>query len=163
MSYIVLLLWTIWKYIQEISFVRDQYSVSIWCRDGSPTGQCRPRKSRNDFVRHRQQPCEPLNAFRECPMTTPKLTSFSYSKIKKKLSFEQVVTRKCIRRSNIDSMVTNITKQMCIKLGRAPWLPMIPETRVMALGFEVCIDSMNKRRHLAALVETMEWNQLIKV
>lgn len=70
-----------------------------------------------------------------------------------------MVTKRSITRPNIDSIVTKIAIQMCTKLGGAPWLPAIPEDGLMTIGFDVSIDTVNRRRSYGAIVATMDLQQ----
>lgn len=49
---------------------------------------------------------------------------------------------------------------MCTKLGGAPWLPIIPEEGIMTIGFDVSVDTLDKRRSFGAIVATMDLQQV---
>lgn len=48
---------------------------------------------------------------------------------------------------------------MCTKLGGAPWLPVIPVKGIMTIGYDVSVDTVNKRQSFGALVATMDLKQ----
>lgn len=49
---------------------------------------------------------------------------------------------------------------MCTKLGGAPWLPKIPVPGIMTIGFDVSVDTSDRRKSYAALVATMDLAQI---
>ncbi|CAI6362543.1 unnamed protein product [Macrosiphum euphorbiae] len=66
----------------------------------------------------------------------------------------QVVLMKQIEKNNM-SVCTKIAIQINCKLGGAPWRVVIPEKKMMIVGFDVCHDKQNKNKSYGALVATM--------
>lgn len=69
----------------------------------------------------------------------------------------QVVTRRVLQSPSgrLASIATKIAIQMNCKLGGLPWMPVIPMSSVMTVGFEIAKDSSNQKRY-GCLVATMD-------
>lgn len=68
-----------------------------------------------------------------------------------------MVTRRVLQSPSgrLASIATKIAIQMNCKLGGLPWMPAIPMSNVMTIGFEIANDSSNQKRY-GCLVATMD-------
>lgn len=83
-----------------------------------------------------------------------------YSAIKKKCCVDKPVPSQVILGKNLDSkgamsIATKLAVQINCKVGGAPWTVAMPLTHLMVVGYDVCRDTVNKKKSFAGIVATL--------
>ncbi|XP_044264767.1 piwi-like protein Siwi isoform X2 [Tribolium madens] len=93
----------------------------------------------------------------------PNNSAERYSAIKKKCCVDrgiptQMFVARNLTTKGVMSIATKVAIQMNCKIGGAPWCVPIPLQSLMIVGYDVCRDTVNKKKSFAGIVASLDKN-----
>ncbi|CAH2005609.1 unnamed protein product [Acanthoscelides obtectus] len=90
----------------------------------------------------------------------PNNSADRYSAIKKKCCVDrgipsQVILARNLTSKGVMSIATKVVVQLNCKVGGSPWTVGIPLSNIMIVGYDVCRDTVNKKKSFAGMVASL--------